>query len=159
MSGIGSGRMRGAGKAKAAAAVLALVALSACSGTSLFSGQPEPSPASTPAAASPAPASTPPPVDFVGRWQLSAASGGSCLMNFAGAANTPTQEDAAPQGTIAPEGGCPGGFFMSRKWTFEHGALIMRDFKGRPLAQLSYVGGHFEGHDSTGSALTLSKQE
>lgn len=159
MSGIGSGRTWGAGEAKAAAALFALAALSACSGTSLFSGQPDQPPPSAPAAAAPAPALTPPPVDLAGRWQLSAASGGSCFMNFAVAANTPAQEEAAPQGTIAPEGGCPGGFFMSRKWTFEHGALIVRDFKGRSLAQLSYVGAHFEGHDSTGSALTLSKQD
>ncbi len=79
-------------------------------------------------------------------------------MNFADAANAPAQDDAAPQGTIAPEGGCPGGFFMSRKWTFEHGALIMRDFKGRPLAQLSYSGARFEGEDPSLGALSLSKQ-
>jgi hypothetical protein len=36
--------------------------------------------------------------------------------------------------------------------------LVIHDFKGKPLAQMSYVGGHFEGHDSSGSALTLSKQ-
>ena len=41
------------------------------------------------------------------------------------------------QGTIAPEGGCPGSFFTSRKWTFEHGALIIRDHKGESLAELS----------------------
>ena len=79
-------------------------------------------------------------------------------MNFADAANTPAEDDAAPQGTIAPEGGCPGNFFMSRKWTFEHGALIMRDFKGRPLAQLSYSGERFEGQDASLGALSLSKQ-
>ena len=64
----------------------------------------------------------------------------------------------ASQGTIAPAGGCPGNFFTSRKWAFENGKLIIHDFKGRPLAQMSYVGGHFEGRDSSGSALTLSKQ-
>jgi hypothetical protein len=62
----------------------------------------------------------------------------------------------APQGTIAPEGGCPGNFFTSRKWTFEHGMLIIRDFKSQPLAQLSYAGDHFEGEDATGK-LTLSR--
>ena len=50
-------------------------------------------------------------------------------MNFA---HTP----AAAQGTIAPEGGCPGNFFTSRKWTFEHGALIIRDHKSEVLAEL-----------------------
>jgi hypothetical protein len=62
----------------------------------------------------------------------------------------------AIQGTIAPEGGCPGNFFTSRKWTFEHGMLIIRDFKNQPLAQLSYSGDHFEGQDANGK-LTLSK--
>ena len=61
------------------------------------------------------------------------------------------------QGTIAPEGGCPGNFFTSRKWTFEHGMLIIRDFKNQPLAQLSYAGDRFEGEDASGGKLTLSK--
>ena len=63
----------------------------------------------------------------------------------------------APQGTIAPEGGCPGNFFTSRKWTFEHSALIIRDHKGEPLAQLSFSGGRFEGQGTSGGALSLSR--
>lgn len=63
----------------------------------------------------------------------------------------------AIQGTIAPEGGCPGNFYTSRKWTFEHDALIIRNHKGEPLAQLSFAGGHFEGHETGGAALTLSR--
>jgi len=62
----------------------------------------------------------------------------------------------AGQGTIAPEGGCPGNFFTSRKWTFERDALIIRDHKGQPLAQLSFTGGHFEGQDDKGGTLSLS---
>ncbi|HTV26865.1 MAG TPA: hypothetical protein VMF32_03710 [Xanthobacteraceae bacterium] len=62
----------------------------------------------------------------------------------------------ALQGTIAPEGGCPGNFFTSRKWTFEHGMLIIRDFKSQQLAQLSYSGDRFEGEDAN-SKLTLSR--
>jgi hypothetical protein len=62
----------------------------------------------------------------------------------------------AAQGSIAPEGGCPGNFFTSRKWIFEHDALIIRDHKGQPLAQLSFTGGHFEGQDSNGGTLSLS---
>jgi hypothetical protein len=62
----------------------------------------------------------------------------------------------ALQGTIAPEGGCAGNFFTSRKWTFEHGMLIIRDFKSQPLAQLSYSGDRFEGEDAN-SKLTLSR--
>ena len=63
----------------------------------------------------------------------------------------------AAQGTIAPEGGCPGNFFTSRKWTFEHDNLIIRDHKGEPLAQLSFTGGHFEGQDNNGGTITLSR--
>lgn len=62
----------------------------------------------------------------------------------------------ASQGTIAPEGGCPGSFFTSRKWTFEHDNLIMRDHKGQTLAQLTFTGGHFEGKDNSGGTVTLS---
>ena len=64
---------------------------------------------------------------------------------------------AAAQGAIAPEGGCPGNFFTSRKWTFEHGALIIRDHKGEPLGQLSFSGGRFEGRQPNGAALSLSR--
>jgi len=63
----------------------------------------------------------------------------------------------AVQGTIAPEGGCPGNFFTSRKWTFEREVLIIRDHKGEPLAQLSFTGGHFEGRQTGGAAISLSR--
>jgi hypothetical protein len=158
MTGIGRAKRLLAGKAKAAAALLAFAALAACSGGNLLGSQPEPPPAAAEPAPPPVPAPTPPPVDLAGRWQFSAATGGSCSMNFAGAANTPAADDATPQGTIAPAGGCPGDFFTSRKWTFEHGSLIMRDFKGRPLARLSYTGERFEGEDASLGALSLSKQ-
>lgn len=79
-------------------------------------------------------------------------------MTFGGGASAAEAPDTAPQGTIAPEGGCPGNFFTSRKWTFEHGALIVRDFKGRPLARLSRSGDRFQGQDTSLGALTLSKQ-
>jgi hypothetical protein len=63
---------------------------------------------------------------------------------------------SAAQGTIAPEGGCPGNFYTSRKWTFEDGALIIHDFKGQTLARLAYSGDHFQGEGATG-ALTLAR--
>ena len=86
-------------------------------------------------------------------------------MNFAdgAAASRPGAPAAAAtpsrpgQGTIAPEGGCPGNFFTSRQWTFESGSLIIRDFQSRPLAQLSYSGGGFQGQDPRLGALTLTK--
>jgi hypothetical protein len=124
-------------------------ALSACSGGSL-SGSIQPG---SPAATATAPLS-PPPVDLAGAWQLAAAAGGTCVMNFAnGAAGSRPGE-----GTIAPEGGCPGNFFTSRQWTFEAGMLIIRDFRNRPLAQLSYSGAGFQGQDAALGALTLSKR-
>jgi protease inhibitor Inh len=150
------GRMKatGGGAVTGAAAIVLLAGLAACSGSNILGTSPEPQETPTPVAAGPV--TSAPPVDLAGRWQFSAAAGGACSMNFAdapGAGGGP-----APQGTIAPAGGCPGNFFMSRKWAFENGMLVIHDFKGRPLAQMSYVGGHFEGHDSGGSALTLSKQ-
>jgi hypothetical protein len=63
----------------------------------------------------------------------------------------------AAQGTIAPEGGCPGNFFTSRKWTFERSNLIVRDHKGEPLAELSFTGGRLEGHQTGGGAISLSR--
>ncbi len=152
---IGLRRMRicGAGGVKAAAALLvvaALAALGACTGSGHFGGaQPERPSAPPPPSAAPAPP-TPPPVNLAGRWTLAAAAGQSCFMTLGDA-------PGAAQGTIAPEGGCPGRFFTSRKWTFEHGLLIIGEHKGEPLAQLSYSGGRFEGKDTNGGALSLSR--
>jgi hypothetical protein len=98
--------------------------------------------------------------------------GAACFMNLADTAGPPVPSPPPPapgappptrgpafalQGTIAPEGGCPGNFFTSRKWTFEHDMLIIRDFKNQPLAQLSYSVDHFEGQDNGGGKLTLSR--
>jgi hypothetical protein len=144
--------MRGscANRGKAAAALLVLAALAACSANEqLAASRPEPQPAAAPAAPPPPP--SPPPVAVAGRWKFTAASGGGCFMTFGAASPT------AVTGTVAPEGGCPGAFFTSRKWTFEHGELIVRNHKAEPLAQLSYAGGHFEGHETGGAAVTLSR--
>ncbi|HUD87369.1 MAG TPA: AprI/Inh family metalloprotease inhibitor [Xanthobacteraceae bacterium] len=125
-----------------------LIALAGCATTP--SPEPEAS-APPPAAASPPPpVPTSPPVDLSGRWKLTAAAGGACVMTFG-------EAPAAVQGTIAPEGGCPGNFFTSRKWTFERDTLVLRDHKGQSLAQLSFTGGHFEGQDSNGGSLVLSR--
>jgi len=129
--------------AAVAALLLAVAALGGCAGNRT---QPPPAVAATPP---PPPPPTPPPVDLTGRWRLTAAGSGGCFMNFGYA-------PGAAQGTIAPEGGCPGNFFTSRKWTFEHGALIIRNHKGEALAELSFAGGHFEGHQG-GGALSLAR--
>jgi hypothetical protein len=91
-----------------------------------------------------------PPPDMAGRWTFSAAGGRACAMNI-----------GAPQGaegTIRPEGGCPGTFFTSRKWTFEGETLILRDHNGQALAQLRTAGGgRFEGQSPSGEAVTLTR--
>ena len=91
-----------------------------------------------------------PPEPMAGRWML--ASGPTqCGMNLGGAAE-------APEGTIAPEGGCPGNFFTSRKWTFQDGGLLLRDHTGAQLAQLALVGpGRFEGKAANGAPITLAR--
>jgi protease inhibitor Inh len=139
---IGSSRWGGLA-AKVAAALLVVAAPGGCAGNR---GEPPPETAAGPP---PPPPITPPPIDLTGRWRLTAAGGG-CFMNFG-------HMPGAAQGTIAPEGGCPGGFFTSRKWTFEHGALIIRDHKNEALGELSFAGGRFEGHQTGGGALSLSR--
>jgi hypothetical protein len=91
-----------------------------------------------------------PPEPMAGRWVL--ASGPTqCGMNFGG---TPE----APEGTIAPEGGCPGNFYTSRKWTYEPGGLVIRDHNGAVLAQLALAGpGRFEGKATAGTPITLAR--
>ncbi len=131
------------GIAGAAAVTLAVMMLAGCASEP----KPEPQVAAAPAPAPPPP--SPPPTDMAGRWHFTAAAGGGCFMTLG---STP----GASQGTIAPEGGCPGSFFTSRKWTFEHDNLIVRDHKGQTLAQLSFTGGHFEGQDNSGGTVTLS---
>src|ERR1700728_2248790 len=130
--------------AKAVVVLLAIAALGGCA-----SSRPEPPPEAA-APPPPPPPPSPPPVDLTGRWKLTVAGSGGCFMHFGHA-------PAAGQGTIAPEGGCPGSFYTSRKWTFEHGALIIRDHKSEVLAELPLAGGRFEGRQTDGSALSLSR--
>jgi hypothetical protein len=144
----------GAAAARLVAAALLLVALSACASTDRFGGgQPDQTAAATPPAPpEPPPPPAPPPVDLTGKWKLSLAGGGSCVMTFG---NTPT---APAEGTIAPAGGCPGNFFTSRKWTFEHAMLIIRNHKSEVLVELAFADGHFTGQAvNGGGAITLSR--
>jgi len=147
---------RAAKAVKAAILLSALAALTACTNTERFGGSQSEAaavPQAAPAAAAeptPPPPPQPPPVDLVGKWRLAAASGSACSMTLAGA-------PGAIQGSIAPAGGCPGNFFMSRKWTYEHDALAIRDYKGQTLVELSFTGDHFEGKDTTGGAITLAR--
>jgi hypothetical protein len=143
------------GAVKAAAALLVLAALTGCASTDrLGGGQPEasstPAPPPLPPAPPTPPPPQPPPVDLAGKWKLTAAGGGACFMTLGDTAG-------ASEGTVAPAGGCPGNFFTSRKWTFEHGMLIIRDHKGEPLVQLSFANSRFEGQGTGGGAISLAR--
>jgi hypothetical protein len=63
----------------------------------------------------------------------------------------------AAEGTIAPEGGCPGQFYTSRKWSFDSAGLVIRNHNSEPLAQLTAAGGRFAGQSSAGEAITLTR--
>jgi protease inhibitor Inh len=92
------------------------------------------------------------PVDdsMTGRWILSAPNAPSCGLEFGGAAG-------ARAGSVAPDGGCPGNFYMSRRWAIEGGVLMISGQESQPLARLKVVGGRFEGQSSAGTPVTLSR--
>jgi hypothetical protein len=134
-------------------ALLMLLAVGACASsgtsngptTSIAGGPPD----QAAAVATPPPPS-PPPIDLAGRWKLSVAGGSACAVTLGDSAG-------ASEGSIAPAGGCPGRFFTSRKWTFEHDRLIIRDHKGEVLVELSFADGHFQGQGTAGAAVTLTR--
>jgi hypothetical protein len=139
--------------ATAAVLILSLAATGACTSTSRFTGTPsEQVDASPPPQPATPPLLQPPPIDLAGRWRLSMVGGTACLMAF-------TDTPGAAEGSIAPTGGCPANFFTSRKWTFEHDTLIIRDHKGEALAELSFAAGRFEGRPAGGSggSITLAR--
>lgn len=63
----------------------------------------------------------------------------------------------AAEGSVAPAGGCPGNFFTSRKWAYDHDLLIVRNHKGEVLAELSFADGRFTGQVTGGGAVTLAR--
>jgi hypothetical protein len=127
--------------------VLMAAAVGACTTTPRLTAAP--SEQAQPSAPPAPPPPQPPPIDVAGRWRLVAASG-ACLMTLGA---TP----GAAEGTIAPAGGCPGNFFTSRKWTFEHDMLIIRDHKSETLAELSFSAGRFQGQATGGGSITLAR--
>ena len=128
---------------RASVPILVLLALTGCSGIDW------PGSSSSPTAAQPQAGALP--VSLAGRWQLSSPSRGQCNMTFG--ASSP----AAADGTIAPEGGCPGKFYMSRKWTYDQTGLTLRDHNGQPLAQLAGEGGNFQGKATSGEPVALMR--
>ena len=94
----------------------------------------------------------PPVLDsMAGRWILTAPKAPSCGIEFGAA-------PGASQGTIAPEGGCPENFFMSRRWAFDQGKLMIKDEENMPLAQFNFAGDRFEGQSTAGTPVTLVRQ-
>ena len=93
----------------------------------------------------------PPPVSINGRWILASPGRGQCNMTFGAAGPNATE------GTIAPEGGCPGQFYTSRKWTHDSSGLTIRNHNSEPLAQLSDADGRFAGQTPGGEAVTLTR--
>jgi hypothetical protein len=128
----------------------AMVAITVASCGGGFSGFERPGSSSGPAPQTAARPS-PPPVNMAGRWMLASPGRGQCNMTFRAAS------PADAEGTIAPEGGCPGKFFTSRKWTFDSTGLSIRDHNSEPLAQLSAAGGSFNGKATTGDPVTLTR--
>jgi Protease inhibitor Inh len=74
----------------------------------------------------------------------------SCGLEFGGVPGART-------GKIAPDGGCPGGFYMSRRWAMEGGALTITDGGSQLLAQFKPDGTRFEGQSTTGMPVTLAR--
>lgn len=87
---------------------------------------------------------------MAGRWFLSAPNAPPCGISFGAAAG-------ATEGLLAPEGGCPGRFFLSRKWSLSGNTLTISDDENNPLGELTFAGDRYEGKAVTGMAVTLAR--
>jgi hypothetical protein len=87
---------------------------------------------------------------MAGRWVLSSPNAPSCGLEFGG---TP----GARAGPVAADGGCPGNFYMTRRWAIEGSVLTITGAENQPLAQLKVAGAHFEGQSTAGTTLTLAR--
>jgi len=117
--------------------VLVVLTLTGCAGEQFTLGSSAPAPA---------------PIDatMVGRWILTGQNAPSCGLEFNGA-------PSARAGTVTPDGGCPGNFYLSRRWAMEGGALTITSEENEPLAQFKSAGTHFEGQSTAGAAVKLSR--
>lgn len=89
--------------------------------------------------------------EMAGRWTLGAAGRGQCTMTFNAA-------PGAAEGSIAPQGGCPGQFFTSRKWSFDQSGLVIRNHNDETLVQLRTTdNGGFDGKTVSGDIVTLTR--
>ena len=122
---------------RAAVGVLALLILTACAADQLSLGSSVPAP-------------TPRDPSMPGRWVLSTPNAPSCGLEFVGA-------PGSRAGKVAPDGGCPSSFYMSRRWAMEGDALTITDAESRPLALFKSNGALFEGQSTTGMPVTLAR--
>lgn len=58
-------------------------------------------------------------------------------------------------GSLTPDGGCPGQFYKSRRWTLEDGKLAIKTDGDEILARLDFTDGHFRGSSDAGQDVTL----
>jgi hypothetical protein len=118
-----------------AAGLTSLLLLAACAGG--------PSPLDS--VSQPAPAQ-----EMAGRWVIAAPNAPTCGMAFSGA-------PGATSGRVAPEGGCPDRFFMSRSWVMDGNALVIADEESNTLATLAFANGRFEGQSAAGTPIQISR--
>jgi hypothetical protein len=85
-----------------------------------------------------------------GRWILSTANAPTCGLEFGGAAG-------GRAGSVSPDGGCPGKFYMSRRWSMDDGGITITDAEKQPLAHFRLVGDRYEGQSTGGTSMTLSR--
>jgi hypothetical protein len=91
------------------------------------------------------------PDGMAGRWMLAAPNAPVCGMNFGGA-------PGAREGKVAPEGGCPEKFYLSRRWALEADILVINDDENNPMARFTLTGTRYEGQSTTGTPVTLARQ-
>lgn len=85
-----------------------------------------------------------------GRWILAAPNAPTCGLEFRGA-------PASQSGAVSPDGGCPGNFYVSRRWSMNDGTLTVTDAENQPLAYFKLVGDRYEGQSANGVPMTLSR--
>ena len=91
------------------------------------------------------------PDGMAGRWMLAAPNAPICGLNFGGA-------PGAREGKVAPEGGCPEKFYMSRRWVLETDGLVINDDENNPMARFTLAGTRYEGQSTAGTPVTLTRQ-
>ena len=100
----------------------------------------------------PSGSSAPQPTDnsLPGRWLLTMPNAPPCGLEFDGA-------PGARSGKVAPDGGCPGNFYTSRRWAMEGGTLTVSNELNESLAQFKLAGQQFEGQSVAGIPLGLAR--